>query len=530
MQFLVFIAALLLSALFTRVVRDYANRHGWVTPPASDRHVHTRPLPRLGGVAIFLTLWCIALLAHWVPEHFGMSEFPLSQLTVKILGPATIIFLLGLIDDFCDISAYVKFSVQALAAVLLDCNGIGISRLPILAGHPHLGWLVGLPLTILWVLWITNAFNLIDGLDGLSAGSALLSTLVGCVGAMVGHNEVVLVLTLTLAGAISGFLRYNFNPASIFLGDWGSLLIGFLISAIAIAGSHKSPTMVAVAIPLVSLGLPILDVTFAVLRRFLSYRRLFSPDREHIHHKLLGRGISHRQTVLLLYSVSACFCLFSLLLLNPGGAALAGVLLVFGIGVLIGVQQLKYHEFLELGRVASRTLNQRHVIANGISVRRTAENLETCTTLPQFCQILRECLEPIGFDGFGLYRPAGLPAHADLGPCKMVSRTKIQYFWDQLPEPCDANWSLTVNLPKRNGKSLGGFTLYRKNFASPLWMDLDAFTTTGFSNAVEACVEKMQSAWPGHTEEEQNKKPAYEPASPSIRPGFRQAIPARSSS
>jgi UDP-GlcNAc:undecaprenyl-phosphate GlcNAc-1-phosphate transferase len=530
MQFLVFIAALLLSAVFTRLVRDCANRHGWAMPPASDRHIHTRPIPRLGGVAIFLTLWCIALLGHWVPEHFGMNELPLSQLTVKILGPATIIFLLGLIDDFRGISAYTKFSVQALAAVLLYCNGIGISQLTILAGHPHLGWLVGLPLTILWVLWITNAFNLIDGLDGLAAGSALLSTLVSCVVAIVGHNEVVLVLTLALAGAIGGFLRYNFNPASIFLGDCGSLLIGFLISAIAIAGSHKSPTMVAVAIPLVSLGLPILDVAFAVLRRFLSYKRLFAPDREHIHHKLLGRGISHRQTVLLLYGVSACFCLFSLLLLNPGGAALAAVLLVVGIGVLIGVQQLKYHEFLELGRAASRTLNQRHAIANGISVRRTADRLETCTNLQQLCQILRECLEPIGFDGFGLYLSTGLPGQGDIGPFKIVSRSKVQYFWDQLPEPSDANWSLSFSLTKRNGKSLGGFTLYRKNTASPLWIDLDAFTTTGFSNAVGACVENIQSAWPSCGEEEQNKKPAYEPAGTVIRSGFRQTIPVRTSS
>jgi hypothetical protein len=287
--------------------------------------------------------------------------------------------------------------------------------------------------------------------------------------------------------------------------------------------------MVAVAIPIVSLGLPILDVAFAVLRRFLSYKRLFAPDREHIHHKLLGRGISHRQTVLVLYTVSACFCLFSLLLLNPGGAALAAVLVVVGIGVLIGVQQLKYHEFLELGRVASRTLNQRHAIANGISVRRTADRLETCTTLPQFCQILRDCLEPIGFDGFGLYLSAGLPAEADLGPFERVDRTKVQYFWDQLPEPCDANWSLTFSLAKQNGKSLGGFTLYRKNTASPLWMDLDAFTTTGFSNAIEACVENIQNAWPDYSEEEKSQKPAYEPAGTAVRSGFRQSIPARSS-
>jgi hypothetical protein len=287
--------------------------------------------------------------------------------------------------------------------------------------------------------------------------------------------------------------------------------------------------MVAVAIPVVSLGLPILDVAFSVLRRFLSYKRLFAPDREHIHHKLLGRGISHRQTVLVLYSVSACFCLFSLLLLNPGGVSLAAVLVVVGIGVLIGVQQLKYHEFLELGRVAGRTLNQRHAIANGISVRRTAESLETCTSLPQFCQILRECLEPIGFDGFGVYLSTRLPVEADLGPFKMVSRSKVQYFWDRLPEPCDANWSLTFGLTKRNGKSLGGFTLYRKNTASQLWMDLDAFTMTGFSKAVAACVEKMQNAWPAQSEEEKSQRPIYEPTGTSVRSGFRQSIPVRSS-
>jgi len=529
MHFLVFLTALLASAIFTRLVRDYSIKRGWVSIPSSDRHVHSRPIPRFGGVAIFLTLWCIALLALWLPEHFGTPEFPFAHLTLKILGPATIIFVLGLIDDVHGVSAYTKFAVEAGAAILLFCNGIGITRLSVLAGHPHLGWLVGLPLTIVWVLWITNAFNLIDGLDGLAAGSALFSSLVTCVVALLGHNEVVLVLTLVLAGAITGFLRYNFNPASIFLGDCGSLLIGFLISAIAIAGSHKSPTMVAVAIPIVSLGLPILDVAVAVIRRFLSCRRLFAPDREHIHHKLLGRGISHKQAVLVLYCVSACFCLFSLLLLNPGGAALAVVLLVVGIGVLIGVRQLRYHEFLELGRVANRTLNQRHAIANGVSVRRAADALETCISLPQFCEILRGCLEPIGFDGFGIYFSAGLPFGVEFVPFTPVSRTKIQYFWVQSPAPSDTNWSLTISLLKRTGKQLGGFTLYRKSTASPLWMDLDVFTTTGFSTAVAACVEKMQKSWLDKMRKDSSEKPTHKPAGTVITSGLRQSIPVRSS-
>jgi UDP-GlcNAc:undecaprenyl-phosphate GlcNAc-1-phosphate transferase len=530
MHLLVFIVALLASAIFTRLVRDYSIAHGWVSVASSDRHVHTLPVPRLGGVAIFLTLCCMALLARWLPGYFSTREFPLSDLTLKILGPATIIFVLGLIDDFCVLNAYIKFAVQAGAAVFLFCNGLGISRLSILAGHPHLGWLVGLPLTVLWVLWITNAFNLIDGLDGLAAGSALFSTLVTCVVALLGHNEVVLFLTLGLAGAITGFLKYNFNPASIFLGDCGSLLIGFLISAIAIAGSHKSPTMVAVAIPIVSLGLPILDVTVAVIRRFLSCKRLFAPDREHIHHKLLGRGIPHKQTVLVLYGVSACFGLFSLLLLNPGGAALAAVLVVVGIGVLIGVKQLRYYEFLELGRVANRTLNQRHVIANGISIRRVADALESCTSLPQFCQILRQCLEPIGFDGFGLYLSSGLSPEVELFPFNRMSGSKLQFWWDRLPRSSDTNWSLTFKLTKRNGKRLGGFTLYRKNTASPLWLDLEVFTTTGFSSAVAASLEKMQGSWSVKAQKQRSQTPAFETAAAVMASRTHHSIAVPSSS
>src|SRR5258707_15406945 len=137
MLFLIFIVALLASAILTRLVRDCSIAHGWVSNPALDRHVHTRPVPRLGGVAIFLTLCCMALLAHWLPGYFGTREFPLSHLTLKILGPATIIFVLGLIDDFYGLSAYIKFAVQAVAAVFLYCNGLGISQLSSLPGHPH---------------------------------------------------------------------------------------------------------------------------------------------------------------------------------------------------------------------------------------------------------------------------------------------------------------------------------------------------------------------------------------------------------
>src|SRR6267378_106285 len=509
MQLLVFVGALLISATLTRLIRDFSVAHGWYSVPNSDRHVHTCPIPRLGGVAIFVTLWCMVLLGH-VVEHFGAREFLITQLIFKVLGPATIIFLLGLVDDFWGANAYWKFAVQAGAAALLFCSGLGISHLSLLAGHPNLGGLVGLPLTILWVLLITNAFNLIDGLDGLAAGSALFSTLVTCVVSIAFHNEGVLFLTLALAGAVAGFLRYNFNPASIFLGDCGSLLIGFLLSAIAIAGSQEAPTVVAVAIPIVSLGLPILDVAVAVIRRFLSCKRLFDADREHIHHKLLGRGISHKQAVLVLYGVSACFGLLSLFLLHPATAAAITVLMVVVIGVLIGVRQLRYHEFVELGRAANRALNQRHVIANDISIRRAADALQSCTTRAHFCQILQEHLEPVGFDGFGVYLSSELPAGVEVYPVSSAGGSKLQFFWNHSVTSTETNWSLSFTLLRQDGKRLGGFSLYRKDTGSPLWMDPDVFTETGFSRALAAVVEGKLDSWFVTSHKEQVQLAAFE--------------------
>lgn len=493
-HFVAFGVALVVCAASTRWVRDFSNARGWNAIPSSERHIHTRRIPRLGGVAIFLTLWGIGLLA-WTAGHFGAFGFVFPPMIFKILGPATIIFVVGLIDDFRGLGPYVKLAAQGGAAMLLYCTGFGISRLSLRASHPQLGWAVGLPLTVLWVVWITNAFNLIDGLDGLAAGCALLSTLVTCVAAVCFHNEGILFVSIALAGAIAGFLRYNFNPASIFLGDSGSLLIGFLLSALALAGSQKAPTVAAVAIPLVSLGLPIVDVTVAVLRRFLSCRGLFHADREHIHHRLLERGISHRQVVLLLYGVSACFGLLSLSLLHPAGALIFTELIIIGTGVFFGLQQLGYLEFLELGRVAARAMNQRRVIANDLNIWRAPDALRSCTSLSEFCKILQCCLEPAGIDGFGLYLDSELPAKPQIYPIKYAGyNPKLWFFWNR-SRLSETNWSMSFGLTDSSGERLGNFSLYRKDASSPVLLDLEVFTATGFSDAVAEVVQKMRSSW-----------------------------------
>jgi UDP-GlcNAc:undecaprenyl-phosphate GlcNAc-1-phosphate transferase len=495
MELVVFLLSLLVSVIFTRGIRDFAIRKNLVSAPTSARHVHTRPIPRCGGVAILLTVWSLVLLSRWIPGRMHMTATTWGHVAVGILAPATLICLVGLVDDLRGLTARFKFLIQILAATLLYLNGSGISQVSTKTGGIGVGWMIGLPLTVLWVLWITNAFNLIDGLDGLAAGSALFSTLVICVIALVGSNNVVLFFTLVLAGAITGFLRYNFNPASIFLGDSGTQLIGFLLSAVALAGSQKSPTMVAVAIPILSLGLPILDVAIAVMRRFLAGRRLFEADREHIHHRLLCRGIPHKKAVLLLYGVSACFGLLSLLLLNPAGRNVGIVLVVLGVGVLVGVQQLHYHEFFELKQAASRTLNMRQVIANDVSIRRAAEALQACHTTSELCIILQRWLQPIGFAGVGIQlESSDLPVPIDGSPLQQIGNSNMHFFWADRLAASDANWSLTFCL-QVDGCRLGGFTLFRQSARSPIWMDLNVFTTSGFAIELSTAIKRIQIGW-----------------------------------
>src|SRR5256884_4745297 len=385
----IFAASLILSFVLTKYVRDLANAKGWVAPPAQDRHLHVIPLPRLGGVAIFISFFLalgIALLISLTRpgRNVGGSTATLAT----ILGPGLLIFLLGVYDDVRDASPYLKFTVQAIAGALLFAGGLRILDLPVLFGNHNLPWFVGLPLTILWVLAITNAFNLIDGLDGLAAGSALFSTLVAFVVALLNGYSLVTVMTIALAGAILGFLRYNFNPATIFLGDSGSLFIGFLLSALALAGAQKAPTIVAVAIPVVSFGLPILETSLSVLRRLISGRPIFTADREHIHHKLLQHGMTHRQVVILLYGVSAVFGMLSLVLLWPTGSSLCLVLAVLGSGIWIGVQHLGYLEFRELARVAHRTLDQPQFFVNNLDSRRATQELKVARDYDQVRRIL----------------------------------------------------------------------------------------------------------------------------------------------
>ncbi len=479
-----FVGSLVVSFALTREVRSWATARGIVAWPTERRHVHSVPIPRLGGVAIYLAFVGCSLIAIFTASRYpalmaayGLN-FGMRQL-LTILAAGTLVFLVGVYDDIRTASAATKFAVQGIAGAMLFFGGLRILDLPVLFGTHHpLSMLAGLPLTILWVIGITNAFNLIDGLDGLAAGSALFSTMIVFVVSLVSGATLVALLSIALAGAILGFLRFNFNPATIFLGDSGSLFIGFMLSALALQGAQKASTVVAVAIPVVSFGLPILETALSVLRRFLSGRPVFTADREHIHHKLLELGYSHRQVVVVLYAVSAVFGLLSLFLLWPSGRTVGLVLTVIGIGVWLGVQHLGYLEFGELQRLAMRTIEQRQVVINNLALRRAVAELGVAEDYAQICRILQAGFDTNDFGGFQfvVFRN---PNSRDYPPvCRDADQIPDALHFDwrqprQHGQRQDPAWEIHLELSTSLGHRAGTLLVYRAYSGRPVMVDVN---------------------------------------------------------
>jgi Glycosyl transferase family 4 len=292
--------------------------------------------------------------------------------------------------------------------------------------------------------------------------------------ALVNHSWLGSLMSVTLAGAILGFLRFNFNPATIFLGDSGSLFIGFMLSALALAGAQKAPTFVAVAIPVVSFGLPILETLLSILRRLISGRPIFTADREHIHHKLLQMGFSHRQVVIVLYAVSAMFAMLSLFLLWPTGSTVGLVLAVVGTGIWMGVQHLNYLEFGELRRVAQRTIDQRQIFVNNLSVRRANEELKVAADYNQIRNILIAAFDSNDFDGFELQLKS---SPGDESP---PGETNRPFHWTKIPHMAaisnQPSWKLALDLVTTSNRRCGSLVVYRVYTQRDLQLDINLLT------------------------------------------------------
>lgn len=300
----IWLGSLALALAATPAVIWLARRVDAVDRPGV-RTVHTRPVPRIGGIAIFFSAVGLIVPVLFLDNRFGDVLREASLQVSTLLGAATLIFLVGLVDDLRGLPARVKVIAEVIAAALLCYVGVRISALEIADGYVlSLGWW-GAPLTILWIVGITNAVNLSDGLDGLAAGVSAVACAVIAVFAIYSENRVMAVFMLALLGGLCGFLFYNFNPAKIFMGDSGSLFVGFTIAASSAMCLTKSSALVGLALPVLALGIPIFDTLFAILRRFLQSRSLFAPDRSHFHHRLIDLGLKQRYAVLAIY-VSTC--------------------------------------------------------------------------------------------------------------------------------------------------------------------------------------------------------------------------------
>jgi UDP-GlcNAc:undecaprenyl-phosphate/decaprenyl-phosphate GlcNAc-1-phosphate transferase len=305
MIYLTMLVCFISSILITPVVKKLAFKIGATDKP-NQRKVHQKIMPRLGGLAIYISFVIGVIITQ-------PNSTNLNTLNAIMIGSA-IVVITGILDDMFELSAKIKFLAQIVAAaVVIFYGGVQVEfiNLPFSDGQLEFGFL-SIPITFLWIVGITNAINLIDGLDGLAAGVSSIALITISVMAILIPNPFVVVMGAILLASTLGFLIFNFYPAKIFMGDTGALFLGYMIAVLSLLG-FKNVTMISLIIPVIILGVPISDTFFAILRRIVNKKPLSAPDKSHLHHCLLGLGFSHRQTVLLIYALAAFFGLVAVI-------------------------------------------------------------------------------------------------------------------------------------------------------------------------------------------------------------------------
>ena len=331
-----FVIALVVALVVTPLVILLANKTGAMDAPDA-RKVHKKPIPRIGGLAIYAGFMAAII---FVAARFGFDAESIKE-TVGLTLSGSLIVAVGLIDDYKNLPAKVKLLGQIIAAaVLVLIFDVRIDFVTDPFGdYIYLEWFA-LPATMFWLVGLTNTVNLIDGLDGLAAGVAAIASFTILLIALEQNFILVAVMTAALAGAAVGFLKYNFHPAQIFMGDTGSMFLGFMLAGISVTGAVKSVATIALIVPIFALGLPILDTTFAIVRRVRGGVPIFKPDKGHLHHRLLSVGFTQRQAVLLMYVISALFGLSAIALTAVSYQIAVLILFVVIVAIIYGVRKL----------------------------------------------------------------------------------------------------------------------------------------------------------------------------------------------
>ena len=502
--FALFVVATFASLVITPLIRRLCERFRLLDIPTDGRRVHRNAIPRLGGVAIYLSLLIalstLPLVSNLLTQ--SLAEYT-DQLFVAAI-PATLVLILGIYDDLRGTNATVKFAGLGLIAALFFAMGGRIEALAIpfvdtIEFPPAVSFII----TVFWLVAISNAFNLIDGMDGLATGAALFASIVILIVSLAQGNPLMIVVTLVLCGALAGFLRYNFNPASIFLGDSGALFIGFLLAALSVLSAQKATTSVAVITPLLAFGLPVVDTTVTMARRLISGKPMFQGDGEHIHHMLLARGWSQRRVALILYGVCALFGLGAALSTTTSSPQTGFVLFVIAAAVIIAVGHLRYHEVDELRAGMKRTVGDRRLrVANNIRVRRASRALSKANNLGELFEALGVMLEfgefaysnvQLGEAGRAEVNERALKAGGHRRPLQTLEMRNGRIWWSWrrqgvVEEDVIASssvWCLRLPL-STNNKILGWINLYRPFNDPPLLLDTNYLSGLLRSDLAEA--------------------------------------------
>ncbi|MBR1397178.1 MAG: undecaprenyl/decaprenyl-phosphate alpha-N-acetylglucosaminyl 1-phosphate transferase [Selenomonadaceae bacterium] len=333
---LAFILAVGVALFVTPAVILLAAKTGALDKPDA-RKVHKKPIPRIGGLGIYIAFMASMLTVMAFADMTSDVFFEVVGLIVS----GTLIVAVGIIDDYKNLPAKVKLLGQIVAAaVLVIAFDVRIDFITDPFGdYIYLEWFA-IPATIFWLVGLTNTVNLIDGLDGLAAGISAIAAITILLVALEDNILLVAVLTAALAGAAIGFLYYNFNPACIFMGDTGSMFLGFMLAGISIIGAVKCAATIALIVPILALGLPIMDTTFAIVRRYRGGVPIFQPDKGHLHHRLLGLGFTQRQAVLLMYVISALLGLSAVALTEVSSQIAVMILIVVVTAIFYGAKKI----------------------------------------------------------------------------------------------------------------------------------------------------------------------------------------------
>lgn len=312
------------SFIATPVVKSFAKQVGAVDVPDENRHLHSHPIPRMGGLAIFIGFFLAVLLFANIT----------TQIRGILLG-AILIVVVGAIDDVLNLNAWLKFGIQIIAAVVAVLHGVIINVVsnPLTMTNLQamtIGFLA-VPVTVLWIVGVTNSVNLIDGLDGLACGVSTIASMSMLVVAMITpySNPNTAVILAALCGACLGFIPYNLNPAKIFMGDTGALLLGYILATVSVIGMFKFYAIVTFIVPVLALAVPLFDTTFAFIRRTAHGQSPFHADRGHLHHRLLDMGLNQKQAVAVLYALSAILGLAAVVLNSTGYMRLVLAIIAF---------------------------------------------------------------------------------------------------------------------------------------------------------------------------------------------------------